>query len=210
MVSLIMKPIGGSVHLRHGTVRRDLVLWLCLGSVPAAFAGVLLLKSIGGDDLDSVVRRSLGIALLVAAFAMTVRAVQRRRAAAAGTVARPAELNRPATLAIGVAGGLIVGMTSVGSGSLMIVLMTFLYPGLSAAELVGTDLVQAIPLVGSAAFGHLLFGDVQLGLTASLLIGALPGVYIGARLSSRAPDNIVLPILIAVLTASSLKLLNVI
>ncbi len=84
------------------------------------------------------------------------------------------------TVLIGVIGGLVVGMTSVGSGSVMIVLLLFLYPALSSNELVGTDLVQAIPLVLAAAIGHLFFGDLQVGLTASLLIGSVPGVYLGA------------------------------
>ena len=84
---------------------------------------------------------------------------------------------------VGIVGGLIVGMTSVGSGSLIIVALLLLYPTLKAGQLVGTDLVQAVPLVASAALGHLLFGDFQLGLTASLLVGRIPGVYVGARVS---------------------------
>lgn len=107
---------------------------------------------------------------------------------------------------IGVVGGLVVGMTSVGSGSLMIVM---LYPMLRSSELVGTDLVQAIPLVASAAVGHLLFGDFKLDLTASLLVGSLPGVYLGAKLSSRANDAVIRPALGLVLVASGLKLLGV-
>ncbi|HWC37863.1 MAG TPA: sulfite exporter TauE/SafE family protein, partial [Acidimicrobiales bacterium] len=113
------------------------------------------------------------------------------------------------TLAIGVLGGLIVGMTSVGSGSLMIVLLLVLYPGLAMATLVGTDLVQAIPLVASAALGHLIFGDVKLGLTTSLILGSLPGVYFGARFSSRAPDRVIRPILAVVLFLTGLKLVGV-
>jgi uncharacterized membrane protein YfcA len=113
------------------------------------------------------------------------------------------------TLLVGVVGGLIVGMTSVGSGSLMIVLLMLLYPRLSTTTMVGTDLVQAIPLVGAATLGHLLFGDVSLSLTGALLVGCLPGVYIGARVSSRARDGIVRPALVLVLLASALKLLGV-
>jgi uncharacterized protein len=100
-------------------------------------------------------------------------------------------------------------MTSVGSGSLVIVMLLALYPTLRSAQLVGTDLVQAIPLVGSAALGHLLFGDFHLGLTLSLLVGSLPGVYIGARLSSQAKDVVVRPVLTLVLFASGLKLIGV-
>src|SRR5439155_23627455 len=101
------------------------------------------------------------------------------------------------------------GMTSVGSGSLIIVMLMILYPSLTTSELVGTDLVQAIPLVASAALDHILFGDFKLALTASLLLGSLPGVYFGARLSSQAPDHLIRPVLAFVLCASSLKLLNV-
>jgi len=99
-------------------------------------------------------------------------------------------------------------MTSVGSGSLMIVLLMLLYPVLTSSELVGTDLVQAVPLVGSAAVGHLLFGDFKLDLTASLLVGCLPGVYLGARVSSRARDAVVRPALAVILLVSGLKLLD--
>jgi len=110
---------------------------------------------------------------------------------------------------VGVLGGLVVGLSSVGSGSLMIVMLLVLYPTLSARQLVGTDLLQAIPLVASAALGHLLFGDFRLGLTVSLLIGSLPGVYVGARVSSRAPDGLIRPVLVLVLALSALKLLDV-
>jgi len=112
------------------------------------------------------------------------------------------------TLLIGAVGGLIVGMTSVGSGSLIIVALLLVYPMLSSKELVGTDLIQAVPLVGAAALGHVLYGDFQLGLTASILIGSLPGVYLGARLSSRAPDGLIRPALVFVLVASGLKLVG--
>lgn len=205
VVSLIMKPVGGGVHLKRGTVRKDIALWLCVGSVPAAFAGVLLLKAIGADDIDGILKKALGVALLASAGSIILRRyIDKRRAE--GWNPPPADLKRGTTIAVGVVGGLVVGLTSVGSGSLIIVMLLFLYPGLKSRELVGTDLIQAIPLVGSAAFGHLLFGDVRLGLTTSLLIGALPGVYLGARLSSRAPDKVVRPTLFTVLAASGLRL----
>jgi uncharacterized membrane protein YfcA len=104
--------------------------------------------------------------------------------------------------------GLIVGMTSVGSGSLMIVLLMLVYPTLTSRRLVGTDLVQAVPLVGAAALGHVLVGDFTLGLTLSILIGSIPGVYVGSRLSASAPDVYVRPILVFVLAASAMKLLG--
>src|SRR4051812_24292532 len=214
VASMIMKPVGGAVHIKHGTVHRDLVKWLVLGSVPAAFCGVLLIKALGdGDGVQTIVKISLGIALLLAVTMMIVRALLdvRQRTLAGGTPqTAPAIRARPVpTLVVGVLGGLVVGMTSVGSGSLIIVALLMLYPALKAGDLVGTDLVQAVPLVASAALGHLLFGDFQLGLTASILIGSIPGVYLGARASASAPSWFLRRAIAVVLLASALKLLDV-
>ncbi|TML90413.1 MAG: sulfite exporter TauE/SafE family protein [Actinobacteria bacterium] len=221
VVSLVMKPVGASVHMRRGTVRKELLRWLMLGSVPAAFCGVLVLRALG-DDAGNRLKLWLGIALLVAAACIVVkarlqqrsRAEQRVLVAAGGPLEAPAPpaLNvRPLpTLAIGAVGGLVVGMTSVGSGSLIIVALMLLYPRLTSAELVGTDLVQAIPLVGSAALGHLLFGEFQLDVTAALLLGGIPGIWLGAHVSSQAPDRIVKPVLFLVLMATGLKLIGAI
>ncbi|MCF6744341.1 sulfite exporter TauE/SafE family protein [Blastococcus sp. KM273128] len=228
VVSAVMKPVGGVVHLRRGTVDMRLVGWLTLGSVPAAFCGVLLTRALGsGTGVQEWTKLALGIALLLAAAGLIGKAylamVDRgRRAAERARVRRggvpapvreePADTplrTRPlATVLVGVVGGVIVGMTSVGSGSLIIIALLALYPRLSAASLVGTDLVQAVPLVASAALGHLLFGDFRLDLTTSLLLGCLPGVYLGARLSSRAPGGLVRRALALVLLASGLKLLG--
>jgi uncharacterized membrane protein YfcA len=213
VAAFVMKPVGASVHLRRGTVHLELVKWLVLGSVPAAFSGVLLLKALGdGEVVQNRIKLLLGAALLVAATSIVAkqRVVARRAASTlTSTSTGTAPVVRPvATALVGVVGGLVVGLSSVGSGSLMIVLLLVLYPRLSARELVGTDLVQAIPLVGSAALGHLLFGDFRLGVTTSLLLGSLPGVYLGARVSTRAPDAVIRPILVFVLTLSGLKLLG--
>jgi uncharacterized membrane protein YfcA len=217
VAAVIMKPVGGAVHAKRGTVHRSLVGWLCLGSVPAAFAGVLLLKSLGnGDSIQGHVKAFLGWALVLACTTMVAKAIMtmrtRLREEAAGTAGlpKPPLVARPVpTVIIGALGGLIVGMTSVGSGSLIIVLLLLLYPAMRANDLVGTDLVQAVPLVASAALGHLIFGDFKLGLTTSLLIGSIPGVYIGARVSSAAPGWLVRRALVIVLLASGLKLLEV-
>ncbi|HEX3668437.1 MAG TPA: sulfite exporter TauE/SafE family protein [Acidimicrobiia bacterium] len=206
--AVVMKPVGGGVHLRRGTVNVNLVRWLAIGSVPAAFCGVFVLRAVGAPEFGDRLKILLGAVLLVAAAAIGAKSfLQSRRPAGGGIHAitvRPAR-----TVLIGVIGGLVVGMTSVGSGSVMIVLLMLLYPALSSNELVGTDLVQAIPLVLAAAIGHLFFGDLQLGLTLSLVLGSVPGVYLGARVSSRAPDRIIRPVLVAVLTVSALALLGV-
>ncbi|MGH9058478.1 MAG: sulfite exporter TauE/SafE family protein, partial [Acidimicrobiales bacterium] len=117
---------------------------------------------------------------------------------------------RPAlTLAIGVLGGLVVGITSVGAGSLMIVLLLFTYPALAAKRLVGTDLTQAIPLTASAALGALVFGHVQFPLTASIIVGSVPAVLVGSLLSSRFPDRYLRPAITVVILASGLKYVGV-
>jgi uncharacterized membrane protein YfcA len=213
VAALAMKPVGGGLHLRRGTVHRGLVLWLALGSVPSAFAGAILLDRFAGPQLAERMKVLLGAVLLVAAAAMVLRgALLRRRAVPVADPTIPIDrrvpVRRVPTVVVGVIGGLIVGLTSVGSGSLMIVALMLLYPNLTTAELVGTDLVQAIPLVGAAALGHLLFGSVEFGLTAALLVGGIPGVWFGAHLSSRANTAIVRPALVAVLLLSGAKLLG--
>jgi uncharacterized membrane protein YfcA len=210
VAAVVMKPIGGGIHFRRGTVHTGLVKWLALGSVPGALLGSYVISHQSGDVGDTI-EIVLGVVLLTAAAAMVVRSYLsgHRGPGVDGDEARRVPVRRAATLAVGVVGGTIVGMTSVGSGSLMIVALMLLYPTLSSRELVGTDLVQAVPLVLAAAIGHLLWGEFELGLTTSLLIGSIPGVIIGAQISSRAPDHFIRPVLALVLTLTGLKLLGV-
>jgi uncharacterized membrane protein YfcA len=218
VASAIMKPVGSYVHLRRGTVHLGLVKWLCIGSIPGAFSGVLIARALGGgQEVQDVIRIALGVALLLAAAGLTVRAYLRlvEHARRRDGRAAPLPQGKPAvdlrvgpTILLGLVGGIVVGMTSVGSGSLIIIALMALYPTLKASELVGTDLVQAVPLVASAAVGHLLFGDFHLDLTTSLLLGCIPGVWVGAHLSARAPGGLVRRALAFVLLASALKLLN--
>jgi uncharacterized membrane protein YfcA len=219
VASAVMKPVGSVVHLRRGTVHLGLVRWLCIGSIPGAFSGVLIARSLGrGENVQEIIRYALGAALLLAAAGLIVRAYMRlleyarRRDGRADPLPEgpPRVSLRPVpTIILGALGGLVVGLTSVGSGSLIIIALMVLYPTLTANELVGTDLVQAVPLVASAALGHILFGDFKMELTTSLLLGCIPGVWLGAHLSARAPGGLVRRALAFVLLASALKLLNV-
>ena len=207
VASVVMRPIGAGVHLRAGTVNRRLVLLMASGSVPAAILGSYLLHLMGDSKSDvKNIELILGIALLIGAAAMALRyALDRRSGAVRGDqiheiVARPL-----VTVLIGIVGGVIVGMTSVGAGSLMIVLLLFVYPSISAKQLVGTDLTQAVPLTLAAAIGALIFGKVEFGLTLSLIIGSVPAVFIGSLLSSSVPDRYIRPVIAFVILASGLK-----
>src|SRR6266702_2113007 len=211
VAAVLMRPVGAAVHLRKGTVNLRLVGWMVLGSVPMAFLGSYLLHLLGnGSTAQANIERALGAALLVGAAAMVLRYVLdlrggRRREGVVHDIKR-----RPLrTVGIGMAGGLIVGMTSVGSGSLMIVLLLFVYPMLGANQLVGTDLTQAVPLTLAAALGALAFGHVEFSVTTSIILGSVPAVLIGSFFSSRAPDRFVRPVITFVIFASGLKYIGV-
>ena len=218
VAAMIMKPVGGGVHIRRGTVRWGLVKWLCVGSIPMAFAGVFILHASGNSEaVENLTKTLLGLTLLLAAGAMVLKAwlqgkrsAQRRSDGLAthAEVGAPIEIRIGPTILIGAVGGLLVGLTSVGSGSIIIICLMLLYPELRGAELVGTDLVQAVPLVTSAAIAHIIVGDFEMALTVSIILGAVPAVYAGARLSSKAPDGLIRPALVFFLLASALKLLN--
>ena len=211
VAAVLMRPVGAAVHLRKGTVNLRLVGWMVIGSVPMAFVGAYLLHLFGGSSAQQKhVEVALGVALLVGAGAMVFRYILDRRSGnqRIGTVHKVTVRPVP-TILIGMIGGVIVGLTSVGSGSLMIVLLLFLYPLLSAGQLVGTDLTQAVPLTAAAALGALIFGTVQFGVTASLVVGSVPAVLIGSYLSSRAPDRFIRPIITFVIFASGLKYVGV-
>jgi len=212
VAALVMRPVGAAVHLTRGTVNMSMVGWLASGSMPAAFAGTWILHLLGGSrSASQTVEVALGAALLLGAAAMVARywinlspkvtnPNEQVSVAVRDIVLRPLP-----TFAIGALGGLVVGITSVGAGSLMIVLLLFLYPGLSARNLVGTDLTQAIPLTLAAALGALAFGHVSVDVTTSVVAGSVPGVLVGSLLSSRAPDRLIRPVIVLAIFASGLK-----
>jgi uncharacterized protein len=211
VAAVVMRPFGAAVHLRKGTVNRRLVGWMVLGSVPMAFLGAYLLHLLGhAKEAQHNIQIALGAALLLGAAAMVLRYVLDRRGGESRTGVVHEVVPRPLrTIGIGMVGGLVVGMTSVGSGSLMIILLLFLYPMLGAKQLVGTDLSQAVPLTTAAALGALAFGHVQFGVTASLIIGSVPAVLVGSLLSSSAPDRYIRPAITFVVGASGLKYVGV-
>lgn len=213
LASMAMKPVGAAVHQRAGSVRWELVRWIVPTAVPAGFAGAFLLHLLGsGAMLQHRVKLAVGAALLLAVVGLMARTLlsrHHRDGPGAHPPEAPLRVRPVRTLLIGLIGGLVVGVTSVGSGSLVIVMLMLTYPGVQAADLVGTDLVQAIPLVGAAALGHLLAGDVRLALAGPLVLGAIPAIYLGAKLSARTPNGVIRWILAVLLLGAGLQLWHV-
>ncbi len=209
VTSLVMKPFGGAVHLRKGTVIKPLLGWLVVGSVPAAFVGSVVIGRLGSgghaEAVQSFLKVVIALALIASVAGTCVRTwVDSRTAKGAQN---PLVIRPGRTVVIGAIGGLAVGLTSVGAGTLIIAMLLFAYPQLRPQQLVGTDIVQAIPLVAAASLGHLLFGAVHFGITASLLVGSIPAVILGAKPSSSAPSGVIRPIVAAVLMGSAFALL---
>jgi len=188
VATLFMRPVAGALHARQGTVVPRIVLLLSAGSVPAGFLAGWSAHLIGSaTQTKDALSPCIAVALLlsgVLALGRRLWAARHPRPATTGElVIRPV-----LTVLIGVAGGALVGITSVGSGTLMLVGLAALYPQLKTSQLVGTDLVQAVPLVGAAALGHWAASDLHLALTASVVIGGVPGAFIGALFSRRMPE----------------------
>ncbi len=206
IAALFMKPLGVAVHWHKKTIQPGLVRYLCYGSVPAAILGTYVMHLLGSTkSAEHHLQLILGAALLVGAAAMVARAFFPTRQVVDG----PLSINRPLIIAVGVFGGFMVGLTSVGAGSLIIVMLLLIYPHMRTDQLVGTDLAQSIPLTAAATIGTLLFGHVQLAVTASIIVGSVPAVVLGSFLSSRSFTKTLRPYLGGVALLSGLKYVGV-
>src|SRR4051794_22843324 len=191
----IYKTGGAAVHAREGSPNLTLAKWLILGSVPMALLGPWLIFHIAGDSpesLDNVLKLCIGFALLLAAATYALRLyINLRRVRGGAPEADPNPRIRPVpTLLVGALGGLLVGITSVGSGSVIMVALLMLYPGLAAVKLVGTDLVQAVPLVLAAAVSNILVNHgLDWSIAVPLIIGSVPGSVIGSAVAPRVPQS---------------------
>jgi len=208
----VNKSVGAAVHWRQGSPNLKLAGYLVLGSVPFAFAGGFIVKSLGDEEAKTAfLTQAIGVALLVAAASYALRMYLQLRYVTSGNIASEIEprINPFATVAVGAIGGLLVGITSVGSGSLIMVSLLLLYPRLAAPRLVGTDLVQAVPLVLAAAVGHVLTEGVTMAVLIPLIIGGTPGTYLGARLAGWVSQSVIRRGIVLVLALTGLKMLGV-
>ena len=207
----VNKSVGAAVHWRQGSPNLKLAGYLMVGSVPFAFAGGFIVKSVGDEEARTAfLTQAIGVALLFAAASYALRMYLQLRYVATGNIAGPVEpkINPVATILVGAVGGLLVGITSVGSGSLIMVSLLLLYPKLAAPRLVGTDLVQAVPLVLAAAVGHVLTEGVTWAVLIPLIIGGTPGTFLGARIAGWVSQSIIRRGIVIVLTLTGLKMLG--
>ena len=208
----IYKTGGAITHAKEGAPNWTLARWLITGSVPFALAGPWIIHHVAGsaDQLDTLLKECIGFALLFAALTYALRIyVNLRRVRGGGPSVDPDPTIRPlVTVAVGALGGLLVGVTSVGSGSVIMISLVMLYPGLSALRLVGTDLVQAVPLVIAAAISNIILNGLDWHILVPLVIGSLPGSVLGSRIAPRVPQSYIRRGIVIVLTMSGLALLD--
>lgn len=219
LFAAITKTSGVWVHhTKHGSVDWKIVRWLALGSIPFAVMTLLVLKHFMdvGKETTGAITFTLGIALLLTAASLLVRSVLMRKAAKnriddtidsddLEAVGRFHHLQIPATVFVGAILGILVTLSSVGAGALGTVALLFLYPKMKTVKIVGTDLAHAIPLTAVAGLGHLSLGNVDLVLLGSLLVGSLPGIWIGSHLSAKIPERFLRPVLASILLLIGVK-----
>lgn len=207
--SSITKAFGAFVHYRQQTVDFKIVKRLALGSIPGAVAGLALLaylRTQGGDAMNKLVVHMLGVALICVALTLLIRTLRGSPARAAGEIVA---FKGPwwITTVLGAVVGFLVSLTSVGSGSLIIACLVVIYPATPLKRIVGSDIVHALFLVGVSALGHMGIGSINVGLLAGLLIGSVPGVWLGSKMSAHFPEKILRPVLGTTLLFLGYKLL---
>jgi uncharacterized membrane protein YfcA len=208
----IYKTGGAIVHKREGSPNMRLAMWLMIGSVPMALLGPHLVAWFTDDteELNQVLVISIGFALLLAAATYALRLYVNLRRVRSGNHVHDdnPKIRIVPTLLVGMLGGLLVGVTSVGSGSVIMIALLMLYPGLSAVRLVGTDLVQAVPLVMAAAISNIALHGIDWTILIPLVLGSVPGTILGSMLAPRVPQSFIRRGIVVVLTMSGVALLD--
>ena len=207
----VTKTVGGWRHWRNGTVDMKMALWLAVGSLPGALGGVYVLRlledALGKDQFDDTLLTMVGAALLVTAVAVLARAVMRHLKNERDTIDPFETRHKVAAVLVGVSVGFVLGLTSAGSGALIAVALIMIYR-FKPRRVVGTDVFHAALLLWVASIAHFASGNVDLLLAGNILIGSIPGVWIGSGLANTLPEGTLRPALGTVLLAAGLALLN--
>jgi len=205
LFNFFTKIPAGLMHLKKGTVRRKVVLALAVGSIPGSIVGVKLLmyiRHLYGDGVNNFIKSAVGVLLIVIPLLLLFQ-----KKIEESVVNRPPTMKNFAGMAlIGLIAGFLVGMTSVGSGSIIMMLLLLFYSFPPKVN-VGTDIVHAIILTGVTGFMHFRLGNVDTGLVVSLLIGSIPGGLLGSHLATRVPMLWLRRILCALLLLTGARML---
>lgn len=202
----ITKTVGGWRHLRMGTVDLRLCGWLAVGSVPGALVGVWILERLVDDPRLAAVVVPIAVAVLLTG-AITLARAMARMAPRARQSMRDLPGTKAAAVLLGLVAGVVIGMTSVGSGAVIAILLVLVF-GLAPRRVVGTDIAHAALLLWAAAIVHLAVGNVDLALAGTILLGSVPGVWVGSRLGIKLPERGLQVALGSVLLGAGLALLS--
>jgi uncharacterized membrane protein YfcA len=208
----LTKSVGAVVHYRHLNVNLRLVWKLACGSIPGALLGLYLLsllkKTAGVTYIDHLIVHLLGGALILVAIAIVLKGYIRNwLPAVAARAATDQDLKGWQVPLLGFVVGVLVSFTSVGSGSLILTTLLLMFPGERLNRLVGSDVFHGVLIVGVAALGHWHLGDVNLRLVSGLLLGSVPGVWLGSSIASRIPEGSLRPAVAILLFVTGVKLL---
>jgi uncharacterized protein len=207
----VTKTVGGWRHLRQGTVDMSLSMWMAVGSVPAAIGGVYVLELVErayGDDFDSILLVALAVTLLFTGLvtlgrALFLKALHDKERDTVVMTTR----NKVYAVVLGVSVGFVLGVTSAGSGALIAVGLILLFR-LVPSRVVGTDIFHAAILLWAASAAHVVAGNVDFALAGNILIGSIPGVWIGSNLTLRVGNSVLRRTLGLVLIGAGLALLS--
>jgi uncharacterized membrane protein YfcA len=201
LFAALTKTGGAWTHARRGGVAWNVVGWLAAGSVPASAVTLLLLHLFVPDHskLAGIVSVALGFALMATAAALIFREKLRAWAARHAVSRPPASNLACSTIAVGATLGVLVTVSSVGAGALGVTALFFLYPGFAAARIIGTDIAHAVPLTLVAGLGHAAAGAVDWKLLVTLLVGSLPGIWLGSSIGRALPERLLRSLLAAML-----------
>jgi len=211
LYAAITKAGGTAVHAKKGHVEWRITGLLAAGSIPASLLTIFALSLLPKQSAAAthIISVALGVALVLTAAAIVFRQKLQRYALAHSEDSAHTRYQAPITVATGVLLGILVTVSSVGAGALGVAVLFFLYPKLPALRIVGSDLAHAVPLTLIAGLGHWALGSVDWSLLASLLLGSLPGIWLGSHASARVPERFLRPLLASMLVLVGGKLISV-
>ncbi|MBT2655191.1 sulfite exporter TauE/SafE family protein [Bacillus sp. ISL-18] len=204
----ITKLFGVVQHWRQKTVNVQMVKYLAMGSIPSAVIAIAALHFFEASyhNQEQIIRHALGYVLVFVSIAIIIKTFMEKRLRPNRWQTKPLNEKKGLTILIGCVFGFIVGLTSLGSGSLFAVAMIYLYK-MKTSEMVGTDITHAFLLVTAAGMLHIGYGNVNYMLVGNLLIGSIPGVLIGSTISAKVPARPLRAVVAVLIFVSGLKLI---